>query len=38
MNTRNEEVEKLLDQLNITKDTQILGEGGLVKELTKAAP
>lgn len=35
MNTKNEEVEKLLDQLNITKDTQIVGEGGLLKELTK---
>ena len=35
MNTRNPEVEKLLDQLNITKDTQILGDGGLIKELTK---
>ena len=35
MKNRNEEVEKLLDQLNITKDTEIFGEGGLVKELTK---
>jgi hypothetical protein len=35
MNTRNPEVEKLLDQLNITKDTQILGDGGLIRELTK---
>ena len=35
MNTKNEDVEKLLDQLNITKDTQIVGEGGLLKELTK---
>ncbi len=35
MNTRNQEVEKLLDQLNITKDSQIFGEGGLVKEITK---
>ena len=29
MNTRNEEVEKLLEQLNITKDTQVLVERGL---------
>ncbi len=35
MNTKNEDVEKLLDQLNIAKDTQIVGESGLLKELTK---
>ncbi len=35
MNTTNETIEKLITELDLTKDTELFGKGGLVKQITK---